>query len=119
MTKKPNTPGQRRALQFGAFIEHIERRKLWDMYQGICALCKQPLPIGKMTIDHIVPLSMGGMHEYANVQPAHGICNYVKGDGEFSMEKLEEALARRKAKKKRRSKGYRNRTGAAGVPLTT
>ena len=68
-----------------------------------------------MTIDHIVPLSKGGRHEYANVQPAHSLCNHVKGNGEFSLERLEVAY---KARKRRKSKGYRNVTGRKRVPLT-
>ena len=89
------------------------------MYQGMCALCQLPVRLDRMTVDHIVPLSKGGRHEYANTQPAHGLCNYVKADGEFSMEALEEAIAKRESKRRRRSKGYRNHTGARGVPLTT
>jgi 5-methylcytosine-specific restriction endonuclease McrA len=67
-----------------------------------------------MTIDHIKPLSLGGLHEYANVQPAHSLCNHIKGSGEFSLERLEEAIRKRN---KRRSKRYRNTTGRKGVPL--
>jgi 5-methylcytosine-specific restriction endonuclease McrA len=116
--KIQHTPGERRARARGLFVEHVNKRKLWSMYQGLCALCSRPVKLAQVTVDHIIPLSHGGLHEYANVQPAHGICNYVKADGEFSMEKLEEALAKREAKRRRRSKGYRNRTGARGVPLT-
>lgn len=32
------------------------------------------------SMDHIVPLSQGGMHEWNNVQLAHFKCNAVKGD---------------------------------------
>ena len=99
----------------GAFVEHIDKRKLWMDYQGICGLCLQPVKFARMTIDHILPLSKGGLHEYANVQPAHGLCNHVKANGEFSLEALEEAYERRA---KRRSKRYRNTTGRRGAPLT-
>lgn len=30
-------------------------------------------------VDHVVPLSKGGMHGYTNVQPAHPRCNMRKG----------------------------------------
>jgi 5-methylcytosine-specific restriction endonuclease McrA len=30
-------------------------------------------------VDHIVPICKGGEHTYANVQPAHPICNISKG----------------------------------------
>ena len=32
------------------------------------------------TIDHIIPLSQGGLHSWANVQLAHFLCNSYKGD---------------------------------------
>jgi 5-methylcytosine-specific restriction endonuclease McrA len=79
------------------------------MYQGLCGLCLQPVRLDRMTIDHIVPLSQQGLHEYANVQPAHGLCNHVKANGEFTLEALEEAIESRN--RKRRRKGYRNTTG--------
>jgi 5-methylcytosine-specific restriction endonuclease McrA len=68
-----------------------------------------------MTIDHITPLSEGGLHCYENVQPAHSLCNHVKGSGEFSFERLEEAQRKRN---RRKSKGYKNKTGRKRVPLT-
>jgi hypothetical protein len=59
------------------------------------------------------------MHSYDNVQPAHGICNYVKGNGEFTLEGLNAALKAREHKRSRKkSKGYRNVTGRSGAPLT-
>jgi hypothetical protein len=69
--KKRNSPASRRARKKGVFVEHIDKRKLWTDYQGICGLCLQPVKFARTTIDHIIPLSQGGMHEYANVQPAH------------------------------------------------
>ena len=32
------------------------------------------------SLDHVVPLSKGGAHTYANVQAAHLICNGRKGN---------------------------------------
>jgi len=32
------------------------------------------------TIDHVVPLAAGGLHEPANVQLAHFLCNARKSD---------------------------------------
>lgn len=110
-----NSPSSRRAKRKGAFVEHIDKRKLWEQHQGLCGLCNSSVKLSRMTIDHIVPLSQGGLHEYANVQPAHGLCNHVKGNGEFSLELLEAAYKRRK---RRKSKGYRNKTGRKRVPLT-
>jgi 5-methylcytosine-specific restriction endonuclease McrA len=116
--KRNNSPASRRARKKGVFVEHIDKRKLWTDYQGICGLCLQPVKYARTTIDHILPLSQGGLHEYANVQPAHSLCNYVKGNGEFTLEALHDAIAAREKKRQaRRSKGYRNKTGRKGAPL--
>ncbi|MDN4489677.1 HNH endonuclease [Demequina sp. SYSU T00068] len=52
---------------------------------GICgdaidANLKWPDPRSK-TLDHIDPVASGGLHERQNLQPAHLICNIVKGNG--------------------------------------
>lgn len=109
------TPSNRRAKKLGVFVEYVDKRKLWEEYQGICGLCSKPVKLNRMTIDHIEPLSKGGLHSYGNTQPAHSLCNHVKANGEFSLERLNEAQKRRDS---RRSKRYRNRTGRKGVPLT-
>jgi hypothetical protein len=43
------------------------------------------------------------------------LCNHVKGSGEFSLERLQDAQVKRA---RRRSKRYRNTTGRRGAPLT-
>jgi 5-methylcytosine-specific restriction endonuclease McrA len=32
------------------------------------------------TIEHIIPLCVGGTHTWDNVAPAHAMCNFKKGD---------------------------------------
>lgn len=47
-----------------------------------CGICKRAIMESKiMTIDHIVPLSLGGKNNYANFQLAHDACNRKKGNG--------------------------------------
>lgn len=46
-----------------------------------CASCKAPSDNHEgLTIDHIVPLSLGGLHNKENIQPLCGSCNSKKGD---------------------------------------
>ena len=61
------------------------RREVLDRDQWICQLCS--LPISKTlqhpdpmspTLDHIIPLSRGGVHSLSNSQAAHRICNMRK-----------------------------------------
>lgn len=47
----------------------------------ICGICDQPISKGgdkgkgALTVDHIIPKSLGGTNENANLQPAHSVCN--------------------------------------------
>jgi 5-methylcytosine-specific restriction endonuclease McrA len=47
------------------------------MHGGMCGICKQFI-VGKFHVDHVIPLSKGGLHSYANTQPAHPDCNQRK-----------------------------------------
>lgn len=48
---------------------------------NLCALCGKPIEKMKdATIDHIVPLSKGGVHGVKNMQLAHLKCNQKKGN---------------------------------------
>lgn len=71
---------KRRALAFGAFIEVVDKRSLYNLYEGLCGICGNPIEYAGVTIDHIIPLSRGGKHSYENCQLAHGLCNRRKGN---------------------------------------
>lgn len=58
----------------------MNRRLVFKRAKGKCGICKQKLNPRKWTLDHIIPLSKGGTHEYANIQPAHGPCNRFKSN---------------------------------------
>jgi hypothetical protein len=59
---------------------------LLDRRGPICGICGEPIvipardPMLKPSIDHKVPISRGGRHRWANVQPAHLLCNIRKRD---------------------------------------
>lgn len=52
-----------------------ERRDLFINSGGICMWCKQPIPIGSFTIEHIIPLVEGGTDNIENLGIAHEQCN--------------------------------------------
>ena len=54
------------------------RQYIYDKAEGRCELCGRKIPLPEMTIDHVVPLAMGGRDEIANLQCACQICNRVK-----------------------------------------
>lgn len=73
------------------------RRRLKTMIEDgivvVCGICDEPVVSkatganriakggkGSVTVDHIIPLSWGGEDELHNMQPAHGLCNQLKGN---------------------------------------
>ena len=76
-----------RAIRFGVqYVKGISRTKLFERDGWRCVLCGCSTPkrlIGKNhprspTIDHIVPMSMGGAHTWDNIQLACRDCNTRK-----------------------------------------
>jgi 5-methylcytosine-specific restriction endonuclease McrA len=69
--------------------EEISVREVAEAFGWICQLCLLPIdpdirhrqwecePMG-LSLDHIVPLTRGGLHVRTNVQPAHLVCNVRK-----------------------------------------
>lgn len=80
--KKKGYPSaaKRRAIEFGVYDEDVNKRTLWSLYNGECGICGGEVKYMSMTIDHIIPLSKGGRHNYGNCQPAHATCNRRKAD---------------------------------------
>ena len=83
---------RRRATLADAFVEDVDRSAVFlaDGYR--CHLCGKmtdksktvPDPMAP-TVDHVIPLSVGGKHEAANCRTAHFSCNSAKcnrGGGE-------------------------------------
>jgi 5-methylcytosine-specific restriction endonuclease McrA len=71
---------ERRALKTKAFVERVFRSVVFQRDEGVCGICDKPVEPDDWHLDHIVPLSKGGEHSYANVQVAHPFCNMAKGD---------------------------------------
>ena len=76
-------------------VEDVSYDTLFERDKGICQICGLPVPYDKCcdnnwggTIDHIVPLSIGGKHSMSNCQLAHRICNSIKlqNVGDFSLD---------------------------------
>lgn len=76
----------RRARVRRAFVEPVSWLEVMKSGAWMCHLCGEPIPRQESwpspmfgTIDHVVPLALGGKHEYANCKPAHLTCNTRKG----------------------------------------
>ena len=77
---------RRRALKLSAFVEDVRWSEVMERGKWVCHLCGDNIPKDAKypnpkfgTVDHVLPLSMGGQHSYANCKPAHLTCNCRKG----------------------------------------
>jgi 5-methylcytosine-specific restriction endonuclease McrA len=77
---------KRRALQKNIAAEQINPIDVFERDRWICGICG--MPINRLvkypqpdspSIDHIVPIALGGSHTFDNVQAAHLYCNISKG----------------------------------------
>jgi len=77
---------ERRSQQMKiAFRQPVSFKKIFERDEGVCKICgllvaydKTPECLWAATIDHVVPLSIGGTHEPDNCQLAHRLCNSLK-----------------------------------------
>jgi 5-methylcytosine-specific restriction endonuclease McrA len=70
---------RRRARYLAAFEEPVDRSLVFQNSGGVCSICGKHLARIDFSVDHIVPLALGGKHCMANVQAAHRRCNSKKG----------------------------------------
>lgn len=77
----------RRAALLSAEAEPISVAGVVDRYGTDCSICGNAIDMDlvrpnlmSFSIDHVVSLARGGSHTYANVAPAHLLCNMQKGD---------------------------------------
>lgn len=55
-------------------------REMRDTGAVICGICDFPIiRESDLTVDHVVPKKLGGKNVVDNFQPAHLICNGLKG----------------------------------------
>lgn len=81
-----------RATRNGRVDYSITLSRLMERDRGVCQLCGRPVDESDHvyrgdvfmagndypSIDHIAPLSKGGVHQWNNVQLAHRLCNSIK-----------------------------------------
>uniref|UniRef100_A0A6H1ZVV2 Putative homing endonuclease n=1 Tax=viral metagenome TaxID=1070528 RepID=A0A6H1ZVV2_9ZZZZ len=77
-----DTGKRKRALLKGVKVEIFKAHEIYERDGWICQLCHKkvnkklrfPNPLSR-SLDHIIPLSLGGTHERKNVQLTHYKCN--------------------------------------------
>lgn len=85
--KYRNNDARRRAQMRNVKTESVDRNLIYTRDDRICQICLQTIDSSlqwpdpqSFSIDHIIPISKGGTHTYANVQSAHLLCNIKKGN---------------------------------------
>jgi 5-methylcytosine-specific restriction endonuclease McrA len=70
---------RKRARKAGAVggVTKCDWRAIVQAYIGCCAYCGKSRQ--QLTMDHVVPLKLGGAHDVRNVVPACRRCNFSKG----------------------------------------
>jgi 5-methylcytosine-specific restriction endonuclease McrA/biotin operon repressor len=68
----------RRARFAGQYVERVESLIVLERDDGVCGICGGDVDPMRFHVDHIIPLSKGGVHAYSNVQVAHPSCNVRK-----------------------------------------
>jgi uncharacterized protein (UPF0335 family) len=78
---------KKRARRHGVQYEYVSRRRLYKRDGWQCGICSElidhtlayPDP-RSASLDHAIPISLGGPHTYANCQAAHLDCNIAKSN---------------------------------------
>ena len=56
------------------------KEQLVKKHGNVCQICKNRFPVFKLTLDHIIPLALGGSWNIINLQLACYPCNQKKAD---------------------------------------
>lgn len=85
--QKHKARARRKAIEATAFVEYVSPERVFELDRWVCHLCRKRIPKGKRsphplsaTVDHVIPLSKGGLHVYENCRAAHFGCNSAKSD---------------------------------------
>ncbi len=77
--KKSSYDAKRYALTRGAVgAELFTLDEIFERDHGICHLCRKRVARPDATMDHLIPVSLGGPHKRVNVALAHRSCNSSK-----------------------------------------
>lgn len=72
----------RRARKLQApVVEKIDRAAIIARDRSICHICGMRVAHTDMSLDHLIPLALGGEHSARNLAVAHILCNKKRGKG--------------------------------------
>lgn len=72
----------RRARKLHApVVEQIDRAAIIARDRSLCHICGLSVSHADMSLDHLIPLAVGGEHSARNLAVAHILCNKKRGKG--------------------------------------
>lgn len=77
--KRTEKEHRRRAAKTKAFVEKVDRWAVYFRDDRCCYICHKPIEFDDMHVDHVIPLSRGGAHSFANCRASCATCNLRKG----------------------------------------
>lgn len=77
---------RRKRAQAGTQVVPVNRELVAQRDGWCCGICGKRVTRATWSLDHIVPLSRGGSHTYANIVLAHRSCNSRRGVGRLPVQ---------------------------------
>lgn len=85
--RRSTSDHRKRARHYGVEYEPVNARRVFARDNWRCGLCGHQVDehatwpdLMCPSLDHVIPMSKGGAHSYANTQLAHWLCNVTKGN---------------------------------------
>ena len=72
---------RRRVRIKGSSVEPFDVRVIYRRDRFLCHICGTDIQPSEVSLDHLIPVSLGGPHTYWNVSAAHRRCNSRRGAG--------------------------------------
>jgi len=85
--------------------QKLDRKKIYDKYQGHCAYCGVEITMKQMHVDHVHPRFRGGEDDENNLNPSCRRCNSWKSA--WTLEEFRKEISAQVARLALRSPGYR------------
>ncbi|WGV25254.1 HNH endonuclease [Halotia branconii] len=57
-----------------------KKQQLISLYESYCWWCGEYVPLNQLTIEHLLPKSLGGSNSFENLRPACLYCNRSRGN---------------------------------------
>ena len=60
------------------------RKTIWAKSNNLCAHCGKRTPPNQQTVDHVIPIILGGGNDSRNLMPLCNHCNRSRASGEIN-----------------------------------